>query len=254
MRPDDDKYSRIDYRRLIAWPERIQREAPLLEEVLGSGPSKRILDLGSGTGEHARYLVSQGYQVVGIDASESMIDKARDQTLPAGLEFHHADIREVESVVDGSFGGAICLGNTLPHLKEPGDLERLFEGLRTVLEPGAALLLQVLNYHRILTRKVRHLPVNFRQDEEGEIVFLRLMEPEEDGRVLFFPSTLRLRPGQDPPLEIVAVKEVHLRGWRYTEVESALDKGGFGEHTLLGSFDGSPFEPDDSADLVVVAR
>ncbi|TNF77811.1 MAG: class I SAM-dependent methyltransferase [Acidobacteria bacterium] len=254
MPPDDDKYSRIDYRRLIAWPERIRREAPLLEEVLGSGPSKRILDLGSGTGEHARYLVSQGYQVVGIDASESMIDKARDQTLPAGLEFHHADIREVESVVDGSFGGAICLGNTLPHLKEPGDLERLFEGLRTVLEPGAALLLQVLNYHRILTRKVRHLPVNFRQDEEGEIVFLRLMEPEEDGRVLFFPSTLRLRPGQDPPLEIVAAKEVHLRGWRYTEVESALDKGGFGEHTLLGSFDSSPFEPDESADLVVVAR
>ena len=254
MPPDDDKYSRIDYRRLIAWPDRIQRESLMLEKVLGSGPSKRVLDLGSGTGEHARYLVAQGYQVVGIDASESMIDKARDQPLPAGLEFHHADIREVESVVDGGFGGAICLGNTLPHLKEPGDLERLFAGLRSVLEPGAALLLQVLNYHRILTRKVRHLPVNFRQDEEGEIVFLRLMEPREDGRVLFFPSTLRLRPGEDPPLEIVAAKEVQLRGWRYTEVETALDEGGFGERTLLGNFDGSLFEPDDSADLIVIAR
>jgi SAM-dependent methyltransferase len=254
MPTEDDKYSRIDYRRLIAWPERIRREAPLLEEVLGSGPSKRVLDLGSGTGEHARYLVSQGYEVVGVDASESMVDKARDQELPDGLKFRHADIREIESVVGGSFGGAICLGNTLPHLKEPGDLERLFKGLRSVLEPGAALLLQVLNYHRILTQKVRHLPVNFRQDEEGEIVFLRLMEPEEDGRVLFFPSTLRLRPGQDPPLEIVAAKEVHLRGWRYTEVESALGDCGFDQRTLLGSFDGSPFEVGDSADLIVVAR
>jgi SAM-dependent methyltransferase len=254
MPPEDDKYSRIDYRRLIAWPERIRREAPLLKEVLGSGPSKRILDLGSGTGEHARFLVSEGYQVVGVDASESMVDKARDEALPAGLEFHHADIREIESVVDGRFGGAICLGNTLPHLKEPGDLARLFNGLRSLLEPGAALLLQVLNYHRIFTQRVRHLPVNFRQDEKGEIVFLRLMEPQEDGGVLFFPSTLRLRPGQEPPLEIVAAKEVHLRGWRYTEVESALGDSGFGERALLGSFDGSPFEPDNSADLIVVAR
>lgn len=250
----DDKYSRIDYRRLIAWPERIRREAPMLEEVLGSGPSKRILDLGSGTGEHARYLVSLGYEVVGIDASDSMIDKARDEALPAGLEFHHADIREIESVVGGRFGGAICLGNTLPHLVEPGDLGRLFGGLRRLLEPTAPLLIQVLNYHRIFTQQVRHLPVNFRQDEEGEIVFLRLMEPQTDGGVLFFPSTLRLRPGQVPPLEIIAAKEVHLRGWRHTEVESALDESGFSEHTLLGSFDSSPFEPDNSADLILVAR
>jgi glycine/sarcosine N-methyltransferase len=254
MPPDDDKYSRIDYRRLIAWPERIRREAPLLEEVLSSGPSKRILDLGSGTGEHARYLVSQGFQVVGIDSSESMIDKARDQPLPAGLELHHADIRELETLTDGVFGGAICLGNTLPHLREPGDLGLLFAGLRNLLEPPAPLLVQVLNYHRIFFRQVRHLPVNIRQDDEGEIVFLRLMEPQPDGGVLFFPSTLRLRPGQDPPLEIVAAKEVHLRGWRYTEIESALEECGFTDRTLLGGFDGSSFEPEDSADLIVVAR
>lgn len=254
MASDDDKYSRIDYRRLIAWPQRIQREAPLLAEVLGSGPSRRILDLGSGTGEHARYLVSQGFEVVGVDSSESMIDKARDQPLPAGLELHHADIREIETVAKGVFGGAICLGNTLPHLAEPGDLGRLFGGLRRLLEPTAPLLIQVLNYHRIFTQQVRHLPVNFRQDEEGEIVFLRLMKLQTDGGVLFFPSTLRLRPGQDPPLEIVAAKEVHLRGWRYAEVETALDECGFSERTLLGSFDGSPFEPDDSADLIVVSR
>lgn len=254
MTPEDDRYSRIDYRRLIAWPERIEREAPLLERVLGSGPSKRILDLGCGTGEHARFLVSRGFRVVGVDASESMIDKARDEPLPAGLELHHGDIRELEKVVSGAFGGAICLGNTLPHLREPEDLGRLMAGLRRLLQPSAPLLVQVLNYHRIFTQRLRYLPVNFRQDEEGEIVFLRLMEPREDGEVLFFPSTLQLSPGQDPPLSVISAKEVRLRGWRYGEVESALEENGFEDRTLLGSFDGDRFEPEESPDLIVVAR
>ncbi|MBK9967495.1 MAG: hypothetical protein IPP07_22530 [Holophagales bacterium] len=49
----NDPYARLSYRRLIAWPARIQREAPFLREVLAGAPSKRLLDLGCGTGEHA---------------------------------------------------------------------------------------------------------------------------------------------------------------------------------------------------------
>ena len=38
-----DPYSRVEYRRLIAWPKRIQREWSLLERVLSSGPSRRVV-------------------------------------------------------------------------------------------------------------------------------------------------------------------------------------------------------------------
>ena len=60
----DDPYSRVDYRRLVAWPQRIEREWPFLERALGR--SGRVLDLGSGTGEHSRFLASKGFDVVGI--------------------------------------------------------------------------------------------------------------------------------------------------------------------------------------------
>lgn len=254
MTSGTDKYSRIEYRRLIAWPQRIEREAPLLEKFLAGGPSRRLLDLGCGTGEHARFLVTRGYEVVGVDASESMLASARDQPLTAGLEFVEGDIRQLASTVEGQFGGAICLGNTLPHLKAEDDLQGFLNGLRQRLLEDAPLILQLLNYERIFQRDERHLPLNFREDEEGEIVFLRLMELRDHGEVLFFPSTLKLDPEADPPLSIKASKKVRLRGWRVGELEAALDAAGFGRRILFGAFDESRFEPGDSRDLIIVAR
>ncbi len=222
--------------------------------MLASGPSRRLLDLGCGTGEHSRYLVDQGFEVVGVDASVSMLEKARDRPLPPGLEYVEGDLTRLAQIVEGAFGGAICLGNTLPHLRESSAARSFFCDLRTLLEPGAPLILQLLNYERVFERDVRYLPPNFSPDEGGEIVFLRLMKPLENGDVLFFPTTLRLDPGADPPLEVKASKQVHLRGWRAPEIEEIVAECGFAERRLLGGFGGEAYDPLVSPDLVLIAR
>ena len=38
-----DPYSRVEYRKLTAWPERIRREWPLIEEVFASAASRHLL-------------------------------------------------------------------------------------------------------------------------------------------------------------------------------------------------------------------
>lgn len=251
-----DPYSRVNYRRLIAWGKRIEREWPLLDRVLGAGPSKRVLDLGSGTGEHCRFMAEHGFEVVGVDASESMIGVARDEDSP-GVTFVHGDIRHLEELVEGSFGSALCLGNTLPHLLDPEDLRLMATGLRRCLEPGGALLLQLLNYDRVFDGGLRYLPVNFRPPEEGEqgeIVFLRLMDPRPDGSVVFLPSTLLYRRDGEPPLELLSSRRVRLRGWRRPEVLEALREAGFQSLRTLGSFAEDPFDSATSPDLIVVAR
>ncbi len=253
MTVPSDPYSRLEYRRLIAWPARIRREWPLLEDALAKGPSKRLLDLGCGTGEHARFLVEQGFEVAGVDASASMIEKALAEPLPPGLRFVHGDVAELESLIEGRFGGAICLGNTLPHIRTDRALGSFLRGLRRCLSPGASWILQLLNYERIVARKERHLPLNFRPHEDGESVFLRLMEVEDDGRVLFFPTTLRFRPDADPPVTVAASKRVELRGWRLAELEAAFDDAGFSERRLYGTVEREPFEPLESRDLIIVA-
>ena len=254
MTDEKDKYSRLEYRRLIAWPSRIEREAELLGRVLESGPSKRVLDLGCGTGEHARFLAQQGFSVVAVDASESQIAKAREAKPVADVEFLHGDLTALEEVVTGTFGGAICLGNTLPHLLTPQRLQRFLRGLRSCLLETAPLLLQLLNYDRIFRRQERSLPVSLRPDEDGDIVFLRLMNLHPDGGVTFFPSTLQLRPGYEPPLEVKASKEVQLRGWRLEELEEHFESAGFRVSECLGAFDGSAYHAAESRDLIVIAR
>lgn len=253
-----DPYSRLDYRRMVRWKKRRQRESPLLSEILARAPLKRALDLGCGTGEHARLLAEHGWEVVGLDRSETMIAKAREAGEPAGVRFVVGELQTVgDLAVLGAFGAAICLGNTLPHLTGEGDLERLATGLARVLVPGGPVLFQLLNYDRIFERGERHLPLNFRrppEGEEGEVIFLRLMTPREDGTVLFTPSTLRLNPEAEEPLEVVQSKSVELRGWRRARLTEALEGAGFGEIRVWGSVERDPFEATESRDLVLAAR
>lgn len=250
---DSDPYSRVAYRRLIAWPQRIEREWPMLERVLRTGPSRRVLDLGCGPGEHARRLAAEGFEVVGLDASEAMLAQALEEPLPPNLSFVRGDLRDVPEATEGLFGGALCLGNTLPHLRAREDLLRMARGVREKLLPGAPILLQILNYDRIFASGERALPVNFRPNAEGEVAFVRLMTLHDDGGVTFFPLTLRLRPGNEAPVELMHAREVHLRGWRRAEVEEVLAAAGFQHLEVYGGFDEAPWQ-ESSRDLVLVAR
>jgi glycine/sarcosine N-methyltransferase len=250
--PDpNDPYSRLSYRRLIAWPARIEREAPFLREVLAGAPSPRLLDLGCGTGEHARFLQEEGFEVTGVDASEAQLAQAREAG--PGPRFVKADLAELGSAVDGHFGAAISLGNGLPHLF-PVEMVRLLADLAGLLLPGAPVLFQILNYDRILDQRVTSLPLNVREDDAERVVFLRLMDPRPDGTVLFNPTTLRWRPGEEPPVEVVAGKNVVLKAWRRVELEVALETGGFRVEEVFGGMKREPWDAGTSPDTVVLAR
>jgi SAM-dependent methyltransferase len=219
--------------------------------VLEGAPSRRVLDLGCGSGEHARFLASLGYEPTGVDASSSQVAAAR-QADPDG-SYVQGSLTALVDLVAPGFGAAICVGNTLPHLTEEEDLRRCFEGLADRLLPGGVLLLQILNYDRILDRGDRTFPLVVRPGEEGtETVFLRLMTPKADGRLTFTPATLRWRPGAEPPLELISAEEIQLRGWRRAELESLLRHSGFDVREVLGGMAGDPWSPA-SQDLVLVA-
>jgi len=253
----DDPYSRVSYRKLIAWERRIERETPLLSSLLDEAPDRSVIDLGSGTGEHVAWFAERGCRAVGIDASESMVAQARDHEQRGHGRFVLGDARDAPALVAGEapFGLALCLGNMLPHLTTDEDLGRLARAAAGVLAPRGILLIQLLNYERLLAAGIRHLPLDFRAGDDGEeIVFLRLLRPAEDGIMLFFPTTLALRPDDEAePVRVESTRRVRLRAWTAGDVRGALERSGF-EVALHGDVARAPFDPPTSKDLVVIAH
>ncbi len=244
---------------LVDWPKRLAFERSLILRVLADAPSKRVLDLGCGTGRHARFLAEQGCEVVAIDASETALERARRDPVPTGVEFLLGEIGAVERSVRGHFGAAFCLGNTLPYLLSAESVSRMLVGLKRRLLPGAPLLLQTLNYDRLLSGQNRALPLEFVPGTPGslapdsELVVVRVVEPQEDGIVILTTSVLRYRPTVVPAMELVDTRATQLRGWKSNELRVMLEVARLPPREVYGDMQGAPFDPHESLELIMVA-
>lgn len=108
--------------------------------LLKARSSRRVLDLGCGTGRHLIYLAQEGCEAFGIDISPTGLEHARrwlqEEKLSAGLV--QADMAAIP-YADGFFDGAISIHviyhGTLQHMRAA-----ICEILRVLKPSGLALL------------------------------------------------------------------------------------------------------------------
>ena len=81
-------------------------EVDTLVDVLDLVPGGRVLDVGCGPGRHSHELARRGYEVVGLDTSETFVALAR-RDAPRGATFVHGDARTMS--FDSEFDAAISL-------------------------------------------------------------------------------------------------------------------------------------------------
>lgn len=109
------------------------------------GRVKSILDLGCGTGSHDIVLAEKGFEVVGIDSSNAMIEQAKEKARNLGLEIEYfvQDMRELQ--LSKGFDCAICMFGGFGYLLSDEDLKRLLKGLSKVLKPDGLFLFEFWN-------------------------------------------------------------------------------------------------------------
>jgi len=105
-------------------------------------PSGRVLDAGCGTGVLAIELVRLGYEVICLDFSQDMVDKAREilrgplQRGPGKAEFEVGDVEKLD-IPDASVDGVAALG-LIEYLQED---DAFLAETRRVLKPdGLAVI------------------------------------------------------------------------------------------------------------------
>jgi len=246
-----DKFS-ADYDRFVNWPARLATELPFIARALGQAGPLRILDAACGTGMHAIALAQQGHQVIGADISPAMVERARANAAAAGanVRFEVAELGELIPRVGRGFDTVLCLGNSLPHLLTPEALRAALTDFAACLRLGGVLLLQNLNYDRILARRERWLEPQSHWEGEREYLFLRFYDFDPDGLLTFHMMTLRRDGGGPWQQQVVSTR---LRPLRRTELTAALEEIGFTEVTCYGDMTGAPFDPNHSPNLIIVA-
>jgi SAM-dependent methyltransferase len=102
----------------------------------------RLLDIPCGIGRHAIPLARLGYDVLGIDRSESALNIARREKV-SGATFRSLDMNDVASVPE-TFDGILCLWSSFGYGNHEEN-QRLLGDMCGRLRPGGRLLLDVYN-------------------------------------------------------------------------------------------------------------
>lgn len=255
--PMYDTFS-TDYDRFVNWEGRLAAEMPFILHQLRAADAHRVLDVACGTGMHAIALAEHGFQVVGADVSRGMIEESRANAMTASVNvrFEVAGFGELAqrlAVGDGGqpFDALLCLGNSLPHVLTPRDLQGTLDDFSRCLGPGGLVLIQNRNFDAVLAERDRWMGPQSHREGESEWLFVRFYDFRTDGLLSFNVVTLHRQDGEPWREQVTST-----RLWPLTqrELTEALRAAGLGGITTYGDMEGGAFDMEESPNLVVAAR
>jgi SAM-dependent methyltransferase len=197
------------------------KEVDALIERLGIEPGTRILDVGCGPGRHANELGRRGFDVHGIDISQTFLDIASAEA-PPGVTYSRQDARDlpfhhefdlVMSICQGAFGlaGGPAAGSAL----DP-DIEILAGMSRAVTRGGFVVFTAFNAYLQVANLEEGndfdaalgvHRESTEIRDAEGAAV------PTDLWTSCFTPRELRLMCAQ-VDLDVCSIDAVEPGRWR----------------------------------------
>ncbi len=236
-----------DYDTMTGFQKRFVHEKPFFRLLKEKHNITVALDAGCGTGFHALLLAQLGVQMTGVDVSTAMIARARKHAEEMSLQVHFVVARNAElgGVFGPRFDAVFSLGNTMAHLLSDEELHATMRSFHAILKPRGILLLQNLNYDRILTQQQRVQSIK----EVDGTTFIRFYD-FQDPLIIFNILTIDRKGGELHQSH----KTVALRPLPSDYLSKSLRENGFSQIRLFGGIALDPYNAESSKDLVILAE
>ena len=189
-----------------------------------------VLDLGCGTGNMTELLAKEGYDMIGVDNSEDMLEIASEKRAESGLNILYLlqDMREFE--LYGTVKAVVSICDSINYILEEDDLREVFSLVNNYLDPKGMFIFDL------------NTEAKFQAMGSETIAEVR-----DEGSFIFIPE------GEDSDL-YRKFEEVHYqRAYDLATIRRLLEEAGMEFVTAYDAFTKDAPRPE-SERIYVVAR
>lgn len=207
-----------------------------------------VLDLGCGTGNVTEILSRCGYDMIGIDNADEMLNIAMDKKAESGLDilYLNQDMRDFE--LYGTVKAVISICDSINYIPEQSELVQVFRLVNNYLDPGGIFIFDMNTEYKY--REILDDCTIAENREECSFIWENYYDHEE--RINQYDLTIFVKEMQTGLYE--KLEETHFqKAYALEEVISALEEAGMKYLTSYHAF--SKEEPrSDSERVYIIAK
>ena len=207
-----------------------------------------ILELGCGSGNVTEKLLEKGYEVVGIDYSEEMLELAEEKTEEFGnnIIYIQQDLREIDFEVY-EIDTVISANDTFNYITDIKDVEHIFSYLYPRIKKGGQLVFDISSEY-----KLEHVLGNNTYGESfDDMVYLWENFYDSEQKLVNMDINFFEKNGST----YERFSETHIqRAYSVEEIKAVLEKIGYQNIKIHADFDKAEGYKNDSQRIFFSCR
>lgn len=206
-----------------------------------------LLELGCGTGSLTELLADGGYDMIGVDYSEEMLELAMEKRMESGKDILYLcqDMREFE--LYGTVAAVVSICDCMNYITEPEDLVTVFKLVNNYLDPDGIFIFDLNTEYKYETIMGDTTIAEDREDSS----FIWENQYDKDEKINIYDVSIFIKEAGDLYRKY---HETHYqRSYSLEEVRQALEEAGM---KFIAAYDAFTKEAPrvDSERIYVVAR
>lgn len=235
---------------LINHDRDIERESRFIDYVYKyhcSRNSRIIMDAGCGTGSHMRYLLSMGYQLIGVDISRAMLNIAKEK-LGIG-KYTLICCRDDEVKLENSVDMIISMFSTF-NLKIPlKEIRSSLKAYHSYLSPEGVLLIDMIDWRKFAEDFVGKVTLDKFNIKDRDIGHVQNVYPTKTENIFILRKDFFINFTNELKKFEHVVDKFKVKIYDERNVSELLKEHGF---RVLKIYHG--FREEDKGRLIIVAR